>query len=270
MNVENCIPSSVRISTSKEDFEYQLFERATERNGFEENGDLVQVPVFISKLNQRSQDFISKVREDYRLNPNNMLMFSGFHILKNDNVDYEKIPSSVITDDGQVDVILAGQVDEIKGLKPDKRRILYAAIKKIVDSKGDIDEIANLSAHEVFLYAVSKNEKVLSVFNQANFNNTPPKCVVIDSGKSSLNPASVLRLLLMHTLAFDIVIASYKSHTSIEDYFPENYYDVYTYDGEKKNYAITKDKKPILPIFLWGGFALIIVYVVLHWGLSII
>ncbi len=270
MIIENSIPSSIRISTNKEDFESQLFVKAPLREGFQEHKDEIQIPVFISKLNNNSQEFISKIREDFRLRPNNTLMFSGFHILKNEPKSYERIPKNVISEDGEVDVILAGQIDEIRALTPAKREILYLAIKKIVATKNDIEAIAELSALDIFSYAILENEKVLTVFNNADFKNIPPKCVVVDSGKSILNPCAVFRLLLMHVLAFDIVVSSYKSHTSIEDYFPENYYDVYYYEEEKKNYAVTKDKKPVLPFVLWGGFALIIAYVVLHWGLSII
>ncbi len=270
MIIENSIPSSIRISTKKEDFENLLFEKATLREGFHADNQEIQVPVFISKLNNNSQEFVSKIREDYRLRPNNMVMFSGFHILKNEAKNNETIAKNVITEDGEVDVILAGQIDEIRELKPAKRKILYLAIKKIVATKADIEAIAELSAYEIFNYAVLENDKVLNVFNNADFNNTPPKCVVVDSGKSTLNQCAVLRLLLMHVLAFDIVVSSYKSHTSIEDYFPEDYYDVYYYEEVKKDYAVTKDKKSILPFVLWAGFALIIAYVVLHWGLSII
>ncbi len=267
---ESVIPSSLRISASKNDFEALLFQDSSEREGFQRDGDSVQIPVFISKLNGGAQDFIARVREHFRLYPSKSLMFSGFHVLKKLDSYEGKISNSVISEDGEIDVVLAGQMDEIRQLKSNKRRILYSVIKSIVTTKGDIEAIADLSAFDVFLSAVMENEKILSIFNNDDYDDTPPKCVIIDSAKSTLNAISLVRLLLMHRLGFDIVVASYKSNNSIEDYFPEDFYDIYQYEEVKKNYAVTKEKKSILPILLWGGFALIIIYVVLHWGLSII
>lgn len=270
MILETALPSSVRISSNKEAFESLLFEKAVLRDGFENYGENIQVPVFITKLNGNSQSFIAKVREDFRLNSNNMLMYSGFHILKKSPEHLAQVPKNIISEDGEIDVILAGQVPEIRQLKSTKRMILYTAIKRLVDLKNQIPAIADLTAHEIFCYAVLDSDKLMNVLNHADYNKTPPKCVIVDSAQSSLNPCSVLRLLFLHLLAFDIVIASYKSHQSIEDCLPQEFYDIIVYEEGKTNYAVTKDKKPLLPIFLWTGFALIIVYVVLHWGIGIL
>ncbi len=267
---ENSIPSSVRISAERKDFEDLLFEESSMREGFKSDGNSVQIPVFISKLNGGSQDYIARIRETFRLNPSRSVMFSGFHALKRLDSYEGKISRSVISENGDIDVVLAGQIDEIKELSPDKRPILYSAIKSIVMIKNEIEGLADLSAYDIFLASVMENEKVLNVFNNTDYNYTPAKCLIIDSAKSSLNSSSIVRILLMHRLAFDIIIASYKSNRSIEEWFPEDFYDVYQYEEVRKDYAVTKEKKSILPFLLWGGFALIIIYIVLHWGLSII
>ncbi len=270
MNIDERVPSAIKLTCKREDFESYLFKSASERPDYVLNDSVFQVPVFITKLNKNSQSFIAKVREVFRLKADKMLMFSGFHILKKEPSIDDRVSQSIISDDGEIDTMRLGQLDEIKSLRPSKRKALCMAIEKIVKNKNDIDFLKDTNAFDIFSYSVFDNEKILNVFANSDYKETPPKCIVVDSGKSELNPCALVRILLMHLLAFDIIVSSYKSHSSIEDCLPKDYYDVYVYDDIPKDYNVTKEKKKVLPVFLWIVFAALVAYVVLHWGLKIL
>ncbi len=270
MNIFDKSLSAVKISLEKEKFESLLFEPLDKRPDFENSEKDIKIPVFIAKLNNKSQNFVAKIRERYRLNTDKIIMYSGFHILKKEPSNTSSVSPTIISEDGEVDVMRFGQLAEIKKIKPEKRQLLCQAINKIVSNKSEIELLKNLSAFEIFSFAILENDKILNMFSEYDYSQTPLKCIIVDSSNSVLNACSLVRLLLMHLLAFDIVVASYKGHSSIEDCLPEHYYDVYEYADIPNDYKVTKEKKSFIPILLWGLFAALIAYVVLHWGLSII
>lgn len=268
-DLDNRLPSSIRISTTKEEFIAYLFEKAYLRPNFLLNENQLEIPVFFTKADKNSESFISDIRERFRLDPHRFLMFSGFHILKRCSVDANSLDAGVIDDDGIVNSALCNQIDEIAKLKPKKRFHFFDAITRIVRNKSSYPVFENVSAGDIFAYCVFDNAGILKAFNESHYEDIPPKVIVVDTNKSTLNPCAVCRLLLAHYLCFDIVVASYKNYSSIENYFPEDSYDVHYFEGKKKDLELSKENKSLLVPALWLLFALFIVYVVLHWGLKL-
>ncbi len=268
-DLDDRTPTPVRISTTKEEFLLYFFEKTYLRPSFLLNQDTLELPVFFVKADKNSQDFISDVREEYRLYPNKFLMLSGFHMIKREPTAIGLIPESVILPDGSINVMVADSIDKLATLKPRKREVLYGAIESIIRHKENMHILADVSPLEIFAACVKENDKVLRMFNESHYEDTPPKCVVVDAHKSELNYCAIVRLLLMHMLAFDIVVASYKSYSSIENHFPPGSYDVHYFEGSEKEYFQSSDKKNITPFLIWGLFGAVILYVILHWGIKL-
>lgn len=268
-DLDDRMPTSIRISTTKEEFIAYLFEKAYLRPNFLLNEHQLEIPVFFAKADKNSESFISDVRERYRLNPNKYVMLSGFHILKRCSVNLNTIEDGIIDDEGIINTALSNQIDEISKLKPKKRFHFFDAVAQIVRNKSSYPELENISAKELFAYCVFDNNNILRAFNESHYDDIPPKVIVIDTNKSTLNACAVCRLLLAHYLCFDIVVASYKNYSSIENYFPEDSYDVHYFEGKKKDFELSKEKKSLLIPALWVVFGLFIIYVVLHWGLKL-
>lgn len=268
-DLDNRIPTAIRLSTTKEEFLLYLFENSYMRPNFLLNEDRLEIPVFFVKADKNSQDFISDIRERYRIDPGKMLMLSGFHILKREPADIGSIPDSVINSNGTINTAIANQLDEIAKIKPKKREVLYRSVESILSYKNENPLLVEISDKEIFAYCFKENEKVLKMFNESHYEDTPPKCVITDTNKSELNPCSIVRLLLMHMLSFDIIVASYKSYSSIENYFPDNSYDVHYFEGSEQDFSPLAPKKNLYPLLLWFLFGAVIIYSVLHWGIKL-
>lgn len=268
-DLDERMPSSIRISTTKEEFIAYLFEKAYMRPNFVLNEHQLEIPVFFTKADKNSESFISDVRERYRLAPNKYLMLSGFHILKRCSYDYYRLDDAIIDEAGIVNTAICNQIDEVSKLKPKKRFHFFDAIAQIVRNKAAYPELAGVSAKELLCYCIYDNNNMLRAFNESHYDDIPPKVIVVDTNKSTLNACAVCRLLLAHYLCFDIVVASYKNYSSIENYFPEDTYDVHYFEGKKKDFELSKEKKSLLIPALWVIFGLFLIYVVLHWGLKL-
>lgn len=268
-DLDDRIPSAIRISTTKEEFVLYLFEKSYLRPNFLLNEDDLEIPVFFVKADKDSRDFISDIREKHRLNPHSFMMLAGFHILKRKPSPSKMLDSSVIDENERVVSSIASQMDEIAMLKPKKRKAFINAVENIIKYRNEIPGLKGASPMDIFMSAVVDNEKVIKMFNESHYEDTPPKCIIVDTNKSELNTSAIVRLLMMHMLAFDIVIASYKSYSSIENYFPETSYDVHYFDANDKNYDVTKEKPKLLLPFVWIAFGAVIIYIVLHWGLKL-
>lgn len=245
------VPSSLRLASTKEEFISFLFERPNLRPGFVLNEKELKIPVFISKADKNSQKFISDMREKSRSHKNETLVLNGFHIIKRVPINNSNVPENSINKDGTLNREVAKTIHEISFLKPMKRETFLNAVELIIRNKKEFHILEETSSYDILCYSVCENDKIIKIFNKSHYEISPPKLVIIDTNISDLNPCSVVRLLLVHNLAFDLVVASYKSYSSIENYFPEGLYDVHFFEEQcDNNYEVSIKRKQKIKISL--------------------
>ncbi len=218
--------SPLRLSTTREELDLLLFEESAVRSGFSVDDTEVTVPVLFSKVNGNS-DLLDKVKDIKSKNLCPIDMLSNFHLLKREAYSSRIIDEKIFVETGKLNKVYLYSFDEISYLNTQKKKMLINAIESIIEEKFDIDILVDVSDIDIVKSALFANERMYKLFHEANFNSVVPKLIISDLSKSTLNYQAVVRLLMYHYLCMDVIIFSKKSYSSIEDYLPREYYDVF-------------------------------------------
>lgn len=218
--------NTIRLSTTSDELALYLYESAYIRPEFKVEGNVVQIPCFFVKIEGDVNRYLESAK-DFASKHNKLAsVTTGYHMLERRGV-LTGLPKEMISG-GRVNVEEGMNVEKLSFLKPEKRKNYLNAVNKVLEwiDMGIVERPENTESNEELIEIfLNNNQKIVEMFHEYDYQETPPKYIINVAQRRKPNVLAVYRMLLMHALGFDIVIASDKGYSGIENYLKPVYYD---------------------------------------------
>lgn len=237
------VPKALRLASSYEEWLAWWQEPAYVRPGFTVAEHQVMIPCFLTVVGRADEKALLDVLQMPTQSDVNQgkLFFSSFHMLE--RVDQMAQTSGFLaildnfdaTDSGEklVERLLNTEIKPLSALTAERRRAYISAVVETmalwVEMKPQDKEIwRQLLAQLIF-----GCERIVSVFSGSIYQDQVVKCAVTHRQNKPVQPIAVLRLLLMHHLAFDVVVVTGVQGV-LEGHLPKEMFDYHLYQGMQK------------------------------------
>ncbi len=242
--------SLVRPAFNFKQLKIEMAEGSTteEESASSTNSEII-MPILFFKADGEDADFNKKIHEYRQKHNKEVIYYTSFnpldyHPKKIDKIDESELMKRV----------------EISHLSKAKKLLFCEAYQQLKIWHNEFNlEIQG----EELMSTILDSKAIIDAFHHSSAEQTPAKLVINDNQKNSLGKYAIVRLLLAHSLAFDVAILSKNAYASIENIVGEQYYDHFIIDKVEK---VTRTKKEIALSRLnlkWWNIALGIAVLVL-------
>ncbi len=222
-HIQDAVLKPVRLSVTMKELGLLLFESAEVRSGFSADLNEINIPVLFAKINGFDEDFESiykKLKDSEKVD-----YLSSFYLLKREAYA-PKLSDDVLSNfEESYNLAEIFEQANINYLSPQKKTYILSALLSVCSDIASFDQFKERSISDVVSAAIFGNDRLFKMLHHYELLSEPPKLFVDDSSKQPINFEVVVRLLMYHYLFFDVIILSKRAYSSIEEYFPADYYD---------------------------------------------
>ncbi len=239
----------LRLETTYHEACLLLFEKSVVRPGFKLTAQAVDYPCLFFQVDGAIEELVKRARAWHSNNHKTTLYYSNFKMLG-------RAPQASAVQAAQQQGADIAQIEPLSFLSTAKKKQLAAAYKQTQQWAKSCQ--LSLSEAEICAACLYDNAKIIDAFHHGNAEQSNAKCFVDVVQKSTVNDYAAIRLLLMHALAFDVVVMSKDGYASIENIIDQSLFDSHTAEAKIKN-----DKKSNAAVWvglLVGALLLAIYY----------
>jgi hypothetical protein len=254
--LENHQLEPIRLIATTDEMLMLTFANAYVRPHFGADDSNVTIPSFFCKLNGATEGFLLDVKAKSKQSPEHFAVYNGFSkVSRKPKTSYLNKKPKWFDDQNGIDVeaALVSGIESIKFLKPNYQRQYLKAINRVLDVlRTDTSKIPNIGNRLVLETLLYNSKPIISMLHSFDFQYLVPKFVVIDDHKKRPNEFAAIRLLLMHSLSFDVFIVSDEGFSSIENFISDTLYSSHILTPKDFIYSevLTKRSK-LLSIAKW-------------------
>lgn len=234
------VPKALRLSSSYEEWLAWWQEPAYVRPGFTVVEHQVLIPCFLTVVGRADEKAILDALQMPTQSDLNQgkLFFSSFHMLE--RVDptaetsgflavFDKLDAGAV-DDQLVERLLNTEIKPLSALTIERRRAFLTAALETMSLWVEMKPQDKAEWPRLLGQLIYGCERIVSAFAGSIYQDQVVKCAVTHRQNKPVQSLAVLRLLLMHHLAFDVVVVTGVQGV-LEGHLPKEMFDYHLYQG---------------------------------------